>query len=188
MEIRNWFRKVHRNLPVKVELKMYDCRIPSKTYLRVPGSSLRLVGCESWLLFFVSAILGSSCNSLREGGGGVWEDLNVWVFETCVSEGVLDSKENGSLMFSVGTVGLWSSEQGTTDIEMERPWLLLGFNEVKGLPELKEGLIGEKGLLSCCDSELQEPELCLRSPPRIKDSLDHYLWNTISLIKLLTPL
>lgn len=65
-------------------------------------------------------------------------------------------------------------------MEMERPWLLLGISGLKELPELEGGLMGEKGLLSWCDSELQEPELGLESPPRDK--------NKVKLIKLLTPL
>ncbi len=141
----------------------------SKTHLCVAGSSMRLASCDSWLLLLISAMLGRSCSSLREGGGGVWEGLAVRVFEARVAGGVLDSRLKASVISSADMWGLWSSEQGTTDMERERPWVLVGWVGVEGLPELEGGLMGEKAPLSCWGSELQEPESGLASPPWIKE-------------------
>lgn len=96
-------------------------------------------------------MLGRSCSSLREGGGGVWEGLLVCVFEARVAGGLLGSRVKAS---SVSMQALWSAEQGTTDMEMERPWVLVGFRGRGGLTEMEGGPMGEKTLLSCRDSEL----------------------------------
>lgn len=58
---------------------------------------------------------------MREGGGGVWEGLAVRVFGARVAGGVLSSRVKVSVISSADMSGLWSSEQGTTDMEMERP-------------------------------------------------------------------
>lgn len=50
-------------------------------------------------------------------------------------------------------------------MEMERPWVLVGCSGMGGLPELEEGLMGERASLSCWDSELQEPESGPRPSP-----------------------
>lgn len=88
---------------------------------------------------------------MREGGGGVWEYLAVCVFGARVPRGVLGSKMNASAISSAGMLGLWSSEQGTTDMEMERPCALLGCSGVEGFLEPDDGLMGGKTLLPCWD-------------------------------------
>lgn len=79
------------------------------------------------------------------------------VFEVRVAGGLLGSRVKVSAISSGNMLGLWPSVQGTTDMEMERPWVLVGCSGMEGLPELVGGLVGEKALLSCWGSELQEP-------------------------------
>lgn len=90
---------------------------------------------------------------MREGGGGVWEGLAERVFEARAVGGVLGSRVKVSVISSGDMYGLCSFEQGTTDMEMERPWVLVGCRGVEGLSELERGLVGERELPSCC-SEL----------------------------------
>lgn len=94
-------------------------------------------------------MLGRSCSSLREGGGGVWEGLAERVFEAHVTGGVVGSRVKVSFISSSDMYGLCSFEQGTTDMEMERPWVLVGCRGVEGLPELEW-----RELPSCWGSEL----------------------------------
>lgn len=76
----------------------------------------------------------------------MWEGLAVHVLETRMAGGLPGSRGSA---FSPGNVsGLWSSVQGTTDMEMDRPWVLVGFNGMNGL-------LGEKAQLSCWSLELQ---------------------------------
>lgn len=56
------------------------------THLLGAGSSMRLASCDSWLLLRVSEMLGSSCSSLREGGGGVRGVCLVLLLEGGVAE------------------------------------------------------------------------------------------------------
>lgn len=118
---------------------------------------MRLASWDSWLLLLVRLMLGKSCSSLRDGGGGVCEDLVVRVFETRLGGGVLGSGVKASGISSVDMYLLCSSEQGTTDMEMERPWLAVGCRGWEGLQTLERGLMGEKASLSCDGSEPQEP-------------------------------
>lgn len=85
------------------------------------------------------------------------------VFEARVAGGLLGSRVKVSAISSDNMIGLCSSVQGTTDMEMERLWVLVGCSRVERLPVLVWGLLGEKALLSCWGSELQEPESRLRS-------------------------
>lgn len=84
------------------------------------------------------------------------EDLAVRVFKARVAGGLLGSGLKAS---SLDMLGLCSSEHGTTDMEMERPWVPGGCRGVKWLPEP----MGEKA------SELQEPESGLRSPSAVRE-------------------
>lgn len=63
------------------------------------------------------------------------------VFEGRVAGGVLGSRAKVSVISSADMLGLLSSEQGTTDMEMERPWTLVGCRGVEGLPEPEAGLM-----------------------------------------------
>lgn len=99
---------------------------------------------------------------MREDAGGVLQGLAVRVFEARVAGGVLGS---GAKASSVNIQGLCSSEKGTADMEMERPWVLAGCTGLGELLELEGGRMGENASLSCWGSELQEPELGLGSPP-----------------------
>lgn len=58
---------------------------------------------------------------MREEGGGVWEDLRGRVFGARVVGGLLGSWLKASLISSADMSVLWSIEQGTTEMEMERP-------------------------------------------------------------------
>lgn len=145
--------------------RVYHMTAVLKTHLCVAGSSMRLASCNSWLLVLVSAMLGRSCSSLREVSGGVWEVLAVCVFEARVAGGVLCSGAKASSV-NVHVSGPRSFEHGTTDMEMERPWVPVGSWCVKGLGR---GLMGEKASLSSWGSELQEPESILGSPPWVKE-------------------
>lgn len=60
------------------------------------------------------------------------------VFEVWMAEGVLVSMVK---MSSADMSGLWSSEQGTIDMEMEGLLVLVGCWRVEGLPELERGLM-----------------------------------------------
>lgn len=97
---------------------------------------MRLASCDSWLLLLVSTMLGKRCSSLREGGGGVWEalaerDLGVRAVRGQPSSPAPSADE---------------AEQGTTEMEMERPWPPPCRG---GLPELRKETLGEKTSLSC---------------------------------------
>lgn len=58
---------------------------------------------------------------MREGGGGVWEVFAARVFKARVAGGVFGSRVKASAISSADMQGFWSTEQGTTDMEMERP-------------------------------------------------------------------
>lgn len=83
------------------------------------------------------------------------------VFEARVTGGVLCSGEKASVISSAGMEGLWSSEQGTTDMEMERPWLAGCMGA--------RGPMGENVSLSLRDSVLKASVSGLRSPPTVKE-------------------
>ncbi|TNN80777.1 hypothetical protein EYF80_009011 [Liparis tanakae] len=107
-----------------------------------------------------SSRLGRSCISLREASGGVWEGLLLCVFEARVARGWPGSRVKAS---SVTTQALWVSEQGITDMEMERPWVLLGCSGAEGRAELGGRLMGENTSLARRGSELETAGL--GSPP-----------------------
>lgn len=85
-------------------------------------------------------MLGKSCSRLCVGGGGVGE---------------------GELVQA-----LRSSGQGKTDMEMERPWVVVMVccSGRDGLTPLEGELMGEKTSVSCRASELQKPESGPGSP------------------------
>lgn len=102
---------------------------------------------------------------MREGSGGVWEGLAARVLEALAAGGVPGSGPKASGISSADTEGLCSVEQGTTEMETERPWAPGGCRGASELPKPERGLTGEKASLSCWGSELQEPESGLESPP-----------------------
>lgn len=76
----------------------------------------------------------------------MWQGFAVHILEARMAGGLPGSRVSA---ISSGNVSdLWSSVQGTTDMEMERPWVLVGFSGVKGL-------LREKALLSCWALEPQ---------------------------------
>lgn len=108
------------------------------THLCAAGSSMRLASCDSWLLLLVSTMLGRRCSSLREGGGGVWEAL--------VEQDLGTRAVGGQLMSPDSSAD--ESEQGTTEMEMERPWPPPPPCRGGPLVKLGKGTVGEKTSLS----------------------------------------
>lgn len=95
---------------------------------------MRLPSWDSWLLLRVRAMLGSRCNTLREGGGGVQGGFSRWrLFEGGVIGGVevcpwsraVRAKDIGK--GSVWGLSPWmydasASGVGAADTEPERGW------------------------------------------------------------------
>lgn len=112
---------------------------PESAHLCAAGSSMRLASCDSWLLLLVSTMLGRRCSSLREGGGGVWEALVEQDLGTRAVGGQLSSPASSADEF----------EQGTTEMEMERPWPPPPACRGAPLVKLGKGTVGEKTSPSC---------------------------------------